>query len=62
MIHTGLGPVRDSHRPGLSQYRGPVSGLCLCGTTTYPGGGVHGTCGHNAFVTIASDLGFTSVR
>ena len=43
-------------REGTAQYRTEIDGLYLCGASTYPGGGVHGACGHNAFTTIAEDL------
>ncbi|NGY03319.1 phytoene desaturase family protein [Solimonas terrae] len=35
-----------------SQYRTSIDGLWLCGTATYPGGGVHGACAINAFQDI----------
>jgi phytoene dehydrogenase-like protein len=41
---------------GSDQYRTPVAGLYLCGVATFPGGGVHGACGYNAYQTIAEDL------
>lgn len=34
--------------PALSPYRTPVSGLFLGSTATFPGGAVHGVCGHAA--------------
>lgn len=40
---------------GADQYRTEVSGLYLCGASTYPGGGMHGACGYNAFQAIAQD-------
>lgn len=43
-------------REGSDQYRTEVTALYLCGASTYPGGGVHGACGHNAFTAIAEDL------
>lgn len=44
-------------REGSAQYRTEIERLYLCGASTYPGGGVHGACGHNAFAAIAEDLG-----
>jgi phytoene dehydrogenase-like protein len=34
--------------PGLSPYRTPVRGLYLASAATFPGGAVHGVCGHAA--------------
>jgi len=34
--------------PGYSDYRTPLEGLYLCGSTAHPGGGVIGACGRNA--------------
>ncbi|MFA9446572.1 phytoene desaturase family protein [Egicoccus sp. AB-alg6-2] len=34
--------------PGLSPYRTPVEGLYLGSAATFPGGAVHGACGHAA--------------
>ncbi len=34
--------------PGYAQYRGPVKGLYMCGSSTHPGGGVMGAPGANA--------------
>jgi phytoene dehydrogenase-like protein len=42
-------------RLGSAQYRTSVSGLYLAGPGVYPGGGVHGGCGHNAAVTVIED-------
>jgi phytoene dehydrogenase-like protein len=42
---------------GSDQYRTEIAQLYLCGASTYPGGGVHGACGYNAFAAIAEDLG-----
>lgn len=41
---------------GTGQYRTEIAQLYLCGASTYPGGGVHGACGYNAFQEIAEDL------
>ncbi len=41
---------------GSDQYRTEIAQLYLCGASTYPGGGVHGACGYNAFAAIAEDL------
>jgi phytoene dehydrogenase-like protein len=46
-------------REGADQYRTEVAQLYLCGASTYPGGGVHGACGFNAFAAIAQDLGLS---
>jgi phytoene dehydrogenase-like protein len=43
--------------PGYAQYRTPVKGLYLCGSSTHPGGGVMGAPGANAARTILGDLG-----
>ena len=43
--------------PGYAQYRSPVRGLYLCGSSTHPGGGVMGAPGANAARTILQDLG-----
>jgi len=34
--------------PGYAQYRGPVKGLWMCGSSTHPGGGIMATPGANA--------------
>ena len=34
--------------PGYAQYRGPVKGLWMCGSSTHPGGGVMAAPGANA--------------
>lgn len=46
-----------SLREGSAQYRTDVEALYLCGASTFPGGGVHGACGYNAFRAVAEDLG-----
>jgi phytoene dehydrogenase-like protein len=45
---------------GFGQYRTEIERLYLCGASTYPGGGVHGACGFNAFGAIAEDLGLSN--
>ncbi|WP_160640861.1 phytoene desaturase family protein [Burkholderia sp. ISTR5] len=42
-------------REGAAQYRGPAKGLYCCGSSTYPGGGVHGACGINAGRVMLAD-------
>ena len=42
--------------PGYAQYRGPVDGLYMCGSSTHPGGGVMGAPGANAAREILADL------
>ena len=46
--------------PGYAQYRGPVRGLYMCGSSTHPGGGVMGAPGANAARAILNDLGKAS--
>ena len=43
--------------PGYAQYRSPVKGLYMCGSSTHPGGGVMGAPGANAARTVLGDLG-----
>ncbi len=43
--------------PGYAQYRGPVRGLYMCGSSTHPGGGVMGAPGANAARAVLRDLG-----
>ncbi len=38
------------------RYRMPLRGLYLCSSSTHPGGGAHGMCGHNAAGRVLSDL------
>lgn len=40
---------------GHGDYRGPISGLYMCGAGTHPGGGVTGAPGHNAAREILRD-------
>lgn len=46
-----------SFRPacGWSDYRTPIDGLYLCGSSTHPGGGITGIPGHNAAQEIIKD-------
>ena len=41
---------------GCAQYRGPVNGLYLSGSTTHPGGGVMGAPGANSAREILMDM------
>lgn len=43
--------------PGYAQYRSPVKGLYMCGSSTHPGGGVMGAPGANAAREVLRDLG-----
>ncbi len=43
--------------PGFAQYRTPVNGLYMSGSSTHPGGGVMGAPGANAARRILRDLG-----
>ena len=43
--------------PGYAQYRAPLKGLYMCGSSTHPGGGVMGAPGANAATTVLRDLG-----
>ncbi|MDH3334362.1 MAG: NAD(P)/FAD-dependent oxidoreductase, partial [Gammaproteobacteria bacterium] len=42
--------------PGYAQYRGPVDGLYMCGSSNHPGGGIMAAPGANAAREILSDL------
>ncbi|XP_042288666.1 pyridine nucleotide-disulfide oxidoreductase domain-containing protein 2 [Thunnus maccoyii] len=42
--------------PSLSNYRSPIKGLYLCGSGGHPGGGVMGSPGWNAALTVMADL------
>lgn len=42
--------------PGYAQYRSPIAGLYICGSSTHPGGGVMGAPGRNAAMEILRDL------
>jgi len=41
---------------GMAQYRGPVDGFYMCGSSTHPGGGVMGAPGYNAAHEMIRDL------
>ena len=43
--------------PGYAQYRAPVRGMYMCGSSTHPGGGVMGAPGFNAAGAILRDMG-----
>jgi len=45
--------------PGYAQYRTPLDGLYLCGSSTHPGGGVMGAPGANAASAVLRALGRT---
>ncbi len=42
--------------PGYAQYRSPIPGLYICGSSTHPGGGVMGAPGRNAASEILRDM------
>jgi len=42
--------------PGYAQYRGPIRGMYLCGSSTHPGGGVMAAPGCNAAREVLLDL------
>jgi phytoene dehydrogenase-like protein len=43
-------------RPTWRQYRTPAKGLYICSASTFPGGGVHGICGHLAARAALRDI------
>jgi phytoene dehydrogenase-like protein len=43
--------------PGYAQYRSPIKGLYMSGSSNHPGGGVMGAPGANAARTVLADLG-----
>lgn len=43
--------------PGYAQYRSPIKGLYLCGSSAHPGGGVMAAPGANAAREVLADLG-----
>jgi phytoene dehydrogenase-like protein len=46
--------------PGYAQYRGPVAGMYMCGSSNHPGGGVMGAPGFNAAREVLGDLKIAS--
>jgi phytoene dehydrogenase-like protein len=48
--------------PGYAQYKSPVPGLYMCGSSTHPGGGVMGAPGANAAREILRDLRLGGLR
>lgn len=48
--------VKRSH-PALAEYRTPIEGLYVCGSSQHPGGSFTGQPGYNAAGVIAADLG-----
>lgn len=48
--------------PGYAQYRAPVPGMYMCGSSTHPGGGVMGAPGANAAREVLRDLGLRRAR
>nr|XP_033469736.1 pyridine nucleotide-disulfide oxidoreductase domain-containing protein 2-like [Epinephelus lanceolatus] len=42
--------------PSLSDYRSPIKGLYMCGSGAHPGGGVMGSPGWNAALTVMADM------
>ena len=49
-------PAQMIFRPTLNLYGTPAKGLYLCGSSTPPGGGVHGMCGYLAAKTALPSL------
>ena len=43
--------------PGWGNYRTPIDGLYLCGSSCHPGGNITGAPGYNAARVIAESLG-----
>ncbi|MBK6467629.1 MAG: NAD(P)/FAD-dependent oxidoreductase [Rhodobacter sp.] len=43
--------------PGYAQYRSPIKGLWMCGSSTHPGGGVMGAPGRNAAAEVLREAG-----
>ncbi|MFQ5683419.1 MAG: phytoene desaturase family protein [Candidatus Binatia bacterium] len=55
--YTGDQALENRPFPGWSQYRTPIEGLYLCGSSCHPGGNITGGPGYNAAGIIAGDLG-----
>ena len=47
----------DRPFPGAGEYRGPLEGLYLCGSSSHPGGNITGLPGYNAAQVLLADLG-----
>ena len=45
--------------PGMGQYRTPIEGLYLCGSSSHPYGNITGGPGYNAAAVILEDLGLS---
>ena len=61
-VHTGHGQVGyDRPFRGAGQYRTPVDGLYLCGSSSHPGGNVTGLPGYNAAQVLLADLGLAEL-
>ena len=43
--------------PGWGQYKSPIDGLFMCGSSCHPGGNITGAPGYNAAKVIAESLG-----
>ena len=52
----------DRPFPGAGEYRGPVDGLYLCGSSSHPGGNVTGLPGYNSAQVVLADLGLAKFR
>ncbi|HLW82035.1 MAG TPA: NAD(P)/FAD-dependent oxidoreductase [Candidatus Acidoferrales bacterium] len=56
-ITGGASDLRQFYlRPTWRGYRTPAKGLYLCSASTFPGGGVHGICGHLAARAALRDI------
>jgi phytoene dehydrogenase-like protein len=52
----------DRPFPGAGQYRTPIEGLYLCGSSSHPGGNVTGLPGYNSAQVVLEDLGLSEFR